>query len=301
MGDSTLTGCNTPRRRAAATGLACAAALTLALAAGPAAAQSGAPSAAPSAAPAAPARSAALLEYRLGAGDVLRVLVYQNPDLSLETRITESGLVSYPLLGAIRLGGLTVTEAERAIADGLRNGNFVRQPQVTIALLQVRGHQASVLGYVNRPGRYPLESADTRLSELLAIAGGTSLNGADVVVLSGMREGKPYRVEIDVPALFARGSRGDDPIVINGDTIWVERQPLVYIYGEVQRPGSLRLERSMTLIQTLAAGGGLTQRGTERGIRVHRRGPDGRVQVLQPAMDDQLLDGDVVYVRESLF
>jgi polysaccharide export outer membrane protein len=301
MGDSTLTGCSTPRRHAAATGLACAAALTLALAAGPAAAQSGAPSAAPSAAPAAPARSAALLEYRLGAGDVLRVLVYQNPDLSLETRITESGLVSYPLLGAIRLGGLTVTEAERAIADGLRNGNFVRQPQVTIALLQVRGHQASVLGYVNRPGRYPLESADTRLSELLAIAGGTSLNGADVVVLSGTREGKPYRVEIDVPALFARGSRGDDPIVVNGDTIWVERQPLVYIYGEVQRPGSLRLERSMTLIQTLAAGGGLTQRGTERGIRVHRRGPDGRVQVLQPAMDDQLLDGDVVYVRESLF
>ena len=122
-----------------------------------------------------------------------------------------------------------------------------------------------------------------------------------MVVLSGTREGKPYRVEIDVPALFARGSRGDDPIVVNGDTIWVERQPLVYIYGEVQRPGSLRLERSMTLIQTLAAGGGLTQRGTERGIRVHRRGPDGRVQVLQPAMDDQLLDGEVVYVRESLF
>jgi polysaccharide export outer membrane protein len=75
----------------------------------------------------------------------------------------------------------------------------------------------------------------------------------------------------------------------------------VYIYGEVQRPGALRLERGMTVMQALATGGGLNLRGTEKGLRVHRRAADGKMQVLQPGMDDALREGDVVYVRESLF
>ncbi len=240
-------------------------------------------------------------EYRLGSGDVLRVSVYQNPDLTLETRVSEAGLVSFPLLGNVRIGGLTVTAAEKLIADGLRSGNFVRQPQVTIVLLQVRGSQASVLGQVNRPGRYPLEVADLRLTDLLAMAGGTAPGSADVVVLTGTRAGQPMRIEVDLPTLFAPGGRDRDLTILNGDAVWVDRQPLAYIYGEVQRPGSLRLERGMTLMQALATGGGLTGRGTERGIRVHRRAGDGKVQVIQPAMDEALRDGDVVFVRESLF
>jgi polysaccharide export outer membrane protein len=247
------------------------------------------------------AAGAAVAEYRLGAGDVVRITVYQNPDLTLETRITEAGVVSYPLLGSVRLGGQTVTAAEKLIADGLRNGNFVKQPQVTLVVMQVRGNQASVLGMVNRPGRYPIETADMRLSDLLATAGGTAVNGADLVVLTGTREGRPYRLEVDLPTLFSAGGRDKDILVRHGDAIWVDRQPLVYIYGEVQRPGPMRLERGMTLMQSLATGGGLTQRGTEKGIRVHRKATDGKVQILQPAMDDRLQDGDVVYVRESLF
>ena len=240
-------------------------------------------------------------EYRLGSGDVIRINVYQNPDLTLETRVTEAGLVSYPLLGSVRLGGLSVTAAEKLLADGLRNGNFVKQPQVTLAVLQVRGNQASVLGQVNRPGRYPIEVADMRLTDLLATAGGTATNGADLVVITGTRDGQPMRVEVDLPLVFAAGGKDKDLLILNGDTVWVDRQPLVYIYGEVQRAGPMRLERGMTLMQSLATGGGLTQRGTEKGIRVHRRGSDGRVQVITPTLDDRMLDGDVVYVRESLF
>ena len=240
-------------------------------------------------------------EYKIGSGDVVRISVYQNPDLTLETRITEAGIVTYPLLGTIRLGGLGVTEAEKLIGDGLRSGNFVKQPQVTIVVLQVRGNQASVLGQVNRPGRYPIEVADMRLSDMLATAGGTAINGSDLVVLSGTRNGSPYRIEVDLPTLFGPGGRDKDVIVQNGDTLWVDRQPLIYIYGEVQRPGAVRLERGMTVLQALASGGGLNLRGTERGIRVHHKGPDGKVQVLQPKMDDTLLEGDVVFVQESLF
>jgi polysaccharide export outer membrane protein len=247
------------------------------------------------------ATSAATPEYRLGSGDIIRINVYQNPDLALETRIAETGVVSYPLLGSIHIGGLSVTAAEKLIADGLRNGNFIKQPQVTIVVTQVRGNQASVLGQVNRPGRYPLEVADMRLTDVLAMAGGTAVNGADTLIVTGVRDGKPFRSEVDLPSVFASGGRDKDIAIRNGDVIWVARQPLVYIYGEVQRPGPFRLERDMTVMQALASGGGLTLRGTEKGIRVHRKDADGKVVVLQPTMDDKVQDGDVVYVKESLF
>ena len=240
-------------------------------------------------------------EYRLAAGDLVRIMVYQNPDLTLEARLTETGHLSYPLLGPVRLGGLPVAGAERVIAEGLQRGGFVRQPQVTIAVMQVRGHQASVLGQVNRPGRYAIEVPDLRLSDLLAMAGGTAPGGADTVVVTGVRDAQFFRVEVDLPALFAPGGQARDFVIRHGDTVWVDRQPTVYIYGEVQRPGALRLERGMTLMQALASGGGLSARGTEKGIRVHRRAGDGRVRVFSPAMDEPVRDGDVVFVRESLF
>jgi polysaccharide export outer membrane protein len=247
------------------------------------------------------AAAAATTDYQLGAGDIVRVTVYQNPDLTLETRISESGVVSYPLLGSVRLGGLTIRQAEKAVADGLRSGDFVKQPQVSVLVVQVRGNQASVLGQVNRPGRFPIEVADMRLSDLLAMAGGIAANGADTLTLVGTRDGKPYRRVFDLPGIFRSDSREDDVQVQNGDVVYVERAPQVYIYGEVQRPGALRLERGMTVMQALATGGGLNLRGTEKGLRVHRRAADGKMQVLQPGMDDALREGDVVYVRESLF
>jgi polysaccharide export outer membrane protein len=248
-----------------------------------------------------PAGSAASAEYRLGAGDVVRISVYQNPDLSLDARIGEGGGISYPLLGVVKLGGLTVAAAEKVIADGLRLGGFVKQPQVSVLPALVRGNQASVLGQANRPGRFPIEVADMRLTDLLALAGGVTPTGSEVIVVSGLREGQPFRREIDLPAVFTSPSRELDIPIQNGDVVWIDRAPLAYIYGEVQRPGPLRIERGMTLMQALATGGGITARGTQRNIKLHRRGPDGKTQVLEPTMDDRLQEGDVVYVRESLF
>lgn len=241
-------------------------------------------------------------DYVLGPGDVLRISVYQNPDLTLETRVSESGVVSYPLLGTIKLGGLTVANAEKLIANGLREGNFLKQPQVSILVTIIKGNQVSVLGAVNRPGRYPLELANTRLSEALAQAGGAVIGaGSDMVIVTGQRNGQVFRKEIDFPMVFAANKPAEDIILQNGDTVYVDRVPNVYIYGEVQRPGSMRLERDMTVMQALAAASGLTLRGTEKGIRVHRRQPDGTVKVLEPGMQDKLQKDDVIYVRESLF
>ena len=245
--------------------------------------------------------AASAAEYRLGAGDTVRISVYQSPDLTLDARIGESGQLSYPLLGTIKLGGLSVAAAEKLIADGLKNGNFVRSPQVSVFVAQVRGNQASVLGQVNRPGRFPLEAPDLRLSDLLAIAGGISIAGADSVILVGTRDGQRIRKEIELASIFGSSESNADMLVLNGDVLFVERAPVAYIYGEVQRPGPMRLERGLTVMQALATGGGLTQRGTEKGLRLHRKTASGKLQVLEPAMDESLRDGDVVYVRESLF
>ena len=87
----------------------------------------------------------------------------------------------------------------------------------------------------------------------------------------------------------------------SGDIIYVDRAPTIYIYGEVQRPGQLRLERGMTLMQALAASGGPTPRGTERGVQVHRRDASGTVKILELKPTDQLEANDVIYVRESIF
>jgi len=240
-------------------------------------------------------------EYLLGAGDLVRITVYQNADLTLDVRISEGGVISYPLLGVVKMGGLTVGAAEKAIGDGLRLGGFVKQPQVSVLPLQVRGNQASVLGNANRPGRFPIEVANMRLTDLLALAGGVAAGGGELIVVSGVRDGRPFRKELDLPSVFASASRELDIPIQSGDVVWIDRAPLAYIYGEVQRPGSMRIERNMTLMQALATGGGVTQRGTVRDIKLHRRGADGKMQVLQPTMDDRLQDGDVVYVKESLF
>jgi len=240
-------------------------------------------------------------DYVLGAGDVIRVTVFQSPELSLETRIPESGVVSYPLLGAVNLGGMTITQAEQRLADGLLAGKFLKQPQVSILVTQLRGSQASVLGHAVRPGRYSLELANTRLSDLMALAGGVAPDGSDMLTVAGTRDGKPFRMQIDFRTLFRGDSSAQDIVIQNNDVVYVDRMPQVYIYGEVQRPGALRLERGMTVLQALAAGGGLTQRGTQRGIRVHRKGPDGVVQELTPGMQDLLQQDDVVFIRESLF
>jgi polysaccharide export outer membrane protein len=241
-------------------------------------------------------------QSRIGAGDTIRITVYQSPDLSMETRVNEGGAISYPLLGRVQLAGLTVTAAEQHLASELKRRDFVKDPQVIIVVTQVRANQVNVLGQVGKPGRYPLDLVGMRMTEVLALAGGIIAGaGSDTIVLTGTREGRTYRHEVDLPRLFAPGGTGEDIVVAPGDTIWVDRAPQIYMYGEIQHPGAMRLERGMTVMQAVAAGGGATARGTLKGLKVTRRGADGKMQTLEPSMEDTLRDGDVVFIRESLF
>lgn len=252
--------------------------------------------------PSATAATAPKPEALLGVGDTLRITVFQNPDLTVESaRVSENGQINFPLIGNVALGGLSVAAAEQKIAKLLRDGGFVLRPQVTIQVGQIRSSVISILGQVSKPGRYPIEVVGARVSEMVAAAGGVAPGGADIVTLVGTRVGRPIKLDIDMPAILQSGKAELDLPVENGDIIYVDRAPSAYIYGEVQRPGQFRLERGMSLMQAIAQSGGITLRGTQRGIKVHRRGSDGAVSVSDMDLNDPVLRDDVIYVKESLF
>ena len=239
--------------------------------------------------------------YQLASGDAIRVAVFQNPDLTLETRVSEDGSINYPLIGSVAIGGLGISAAEARIAKRLRDGGFLKLPQVNISLLTIRGNKVSVLGQVNRPGSYALETTNTRISQMLAEAGGLAAGGADQVVLTGTRNGIAIRKIVDVDAIYRAEQADQDVPVLAGDTVYVPRAPMFYIYGEITRPGNYRIDRNMTMRQALAAGGGLTARGTERRLRVVRRNAQGVPEKISVELNDPVQADDVVYVNESFF
>jgi polysaccharide biosynthesis/export protein len=238
----------------------------------------------------------------LGEGDSIRITVFQNPDLTTETRISERGTITFPLVGEISLAGLAPVDAEARIADKLIKGKFVLKPQVSLNVVRVRSRQVSVLGQVARPGRYPLDDTSSNLTDMLALAGGVSPTGDDNVTVMVKRNGKTAKLEINVPTMYRTGDLSRNLQLENGDTIFVQRAPVFYIYGEVQRAGSYRLEQSMTVMQALSLGGGVTPRGTDRGLKIRRKSADGTTfQAIDARLTDPVQPDDVIYVRESLF
>ena len=236
----------------------------------------------------------------LGPGDVLRISVYGSPDLSLETRVSEAGKISFPLIGEVAVDQLSVQQVEKKITALLVSGGFLRDPQVTIIVTSVQSQQISVLGQVNRPGRYPLEGKRT-LTDILALAGGANGDGGDQVILIHKREGRLVRDVIDLVQMMKSGNVENNPLLAGNDIVYVERAPRFYVVGEVNRPSVYRLERNMTVLQALSVAGGISQRGTERGLRIKRRDADGKLQEIKGKVDDLIQADDVVWVQESLF
>jgi polysaccharide export outer membrane protein len=240
-------------------------------------------------------------DYPLGAGDVVRVQVFQNLDMTTEARVSEAGEISLPLIGAVKVGGLTPGDAEKLIATRLRDGGFMQRAQVTVNVQQFRSQQVSVLGSVGRPGRYPLEQRGVRLTEMLATAGGILPTGSDTLILIRREGGKTTRTTVDLPSLYLNDRPDLDIEVKGGDSIYVHRASVIYVFGQVQRPGQFTLEREMNVRQALAKAGGFTMRAREQKVLVQRIGRDGKSVESELGLDDAVLADDQIYVRESLF
>jgi polysaccharide biosynthesis/export protein len=239
--------------------------------------------------------------YALGTGDVVRMTVFQQPDMTTETRVSETGTITIPLLGPVDVAGLTSKQVESRIGDLLKAKGFVRDPQINLTVVQFKSRQVSVLGHVNRPGRYSLEEGAYYVTDLIAIAGGQAADAADTVTLVRLRDGNVITLQLDIPALFRSNGALSNPEAMGGDTIYVDRYPVFYVYGEVQRPGVYRLEKGMTLMQALALGGGLNLRASKKDIQMNRRDRDGKLMTFTAQLTDLILPDDVVFVKESLF
>lgn len=226
---------------------------------------------------------------KLGAGDAVRVTVFQQPDLTLETRIAENGTISMPLIGQVKLAGLSTQAAGKEIAEALKRGKFLNNPQVHVALTTVRSRQVSVLGQVARPGRYPLDEASLDLADVIAAAGGVLPTGSEKVHVT--RNGKEHVVPLIGKSFPLQG----------GETIYVERAPVFYIYGEVTRAGAYRVEPNMSVMQAIAAGGGITPRGSDRRLKLRRPTAEGKWIETDVGLQERVRPDDVIYVKEALF
>lgn len=251
-------------------------------------------------APAATARAGAPPSASgLGPGDLVRVTVFGQPELETSTVVSDGGSITLPLVGPVNVGGLDSQQAERAIARAYSEGGYLVDPQITLTVQELRSRQVSVLGQVQNPGRFPLASRMTLL-DALALAGGvTQLGGSDVFLIRKVA-GQARKFEINIDNML--GAPGANTLLElgAGDTVYVPEAPRFYIYGEVRRPDAYALKPGMTVMQAISVGGGLTDRGSDSRIRIRRTTDDG-TREFRAALDDEVREGDVVYVKERLF
>jgi len=240
---------------------------------------------------------AASEDYRLGAGDLLKIVVFDHDELNLDARVSQTGNITFALVGQVPVGGLSTREAELLLSKRLADGGFVSQPQVSILVSDYESQKVSVMGQVTKAGQYPLDSSKSVL-DALALAGGllsdTAGDDATLVRADGTH------VAIDLPKLFDGDPAMNLP-VHDGDTVFVQRAAQFYVYGEVQHPGQYRLPRNTTISQAISIGGGLTPRGTQRGAIVKRLDADGKEHKLSVADEDMLQPNDVLLIKPSWF
>ncbi len=243
----------------------------------------------------------------LAPGDVLKITVYGNPDLTTVTRISPSGTITFPLIGQVGVGGATVATAEQSIADRLRRGGFVGNAAVSI-FVQERSttmtSSVTLLGQVERSGTYSLDLESGQgvgsLVALLAKAGGVTEKAADYCYLIRTENGQSRKQRVDLVDLLRNGNINANLPLSNADIVLVPEMDVFYIYGEAQRPGRYKLERDMTVMQGLSVASGMTPRGSAKGIVLNRQ--DGSAMKSLPAsLDDRLQPNDVVYVKTAVF
>jgi polysaccharide biosynthesis/export protein len=239
-------------------------------------------------------------EYIIGADDVLQIKVYGYDDLTTSVRVSESGRIVFPLIGELDVAGKTEFETAREITKRLAKGGIIQDANVNVTVFEYKNQQVSVLGQVKTPGIYVLKSKTT-LVDVIAMAGGISELGDNHVVITKHVGGKEVKQEIDLRTVLESPEHGQTIAIEKGDVIYVPKAPVFYIYGEVTRSGGFRLEPNMTVSQAVSLGGGLTPRGTLRGIVIERRDANGVSQTIDAELSDKVLKDDVIVIDERLF
>jgi polysaccharide export outer membrane protein len=217
-------------------------------------------------------------DYRLGAEDLLEVTVFEAPELNRSVRVSAGGEISLPLLGAVRAAGLTPAQLESVIEELLRR-NFMKDPQVSVFVREMVSHGVSVFGAVRKPGVVQIRGSRSLL-EVLSLAEGLDADAGDTVIVMRAAEGTPADessevVEVSLKHLLESGDTAHNVPVYPGDIVKVTRAGIVYVVGEVKKPGGFVLKgnENISLLQALALGEGLTSTAAKSKARIIRTDP----------------------------
>jgi polysaccharide biosynthesis/export protein len=273
-------------------------------------------------------RPAMAQDYMLGGGDLLKITVYQNDDLTTETRVSGDGMISVPLVGKMEVAGETPAEVEQKIAQKLSQG-YIIDPHVTVFVEEYKSKRVTILGEVAKPGVYELTS-NASILEIISKAGGLTDKAGDTVVIkrqkpSAQDAGKPKAVSIsnntsaaeavqsgersdpdytyiklNLKELMEKGNLADNPSVQDGDNIFVTKSGFIYVTGEVKMPGAYKYEEGTTVMKAIALAQGLTDKAAPGRTKLIRK-VDGKDESTRVNMDYPCKPDDVISVPESFF
>ena len=252
----------------------------------------------------------AVSDYVVGAQDVLTITSYDQPDLSGHFAVETDGTFTYPLIGRVTAGGLSLRALETQLKKRLKDEGFFNDPQVTVAVDTYKSQKVFVVGEVRTPGTYPL-SGNMSLVEVLARAGSTlpTASGEAVIVHAGENASGPTiptagdgkdLVRVNLRDL-ENGTFSSNTPLRDGDTVFVPRAQSVYVFGQVKNPGAYSLQQQdTTVLQALSLAGGITDRGSSSRVLIIRI-VGGEKREIKVKLTDVVQPGDTVVVRERFF
>ena len=247
-------------------------------------------------------------EYTVGAQDVLKITVFDEPTLTGRYRVDGDGSFQYPMLGRVQAGGKKLRDIETDLSRKLEDG-FVRRAQVTIDVEQFRSRSIFVVGEVRAPGRYPMGGQMTVI-EALAAAGSTTPNASSEILILRPRNSdatQPMKPSDADQANVTRislaelqvGRLSENIDLKEGDTIFVAKAEKFFVTGQVRSPGAYTHERGLTVLQAISLAGGLTEKGSNRRLKVIRM-VNGRKAELKVDLSDGVQPGDTLVIPQRL-
>lgn len=243
---------------------------------------------------------------RIGPGDLLDIDVFDTAELSRKLRVNELAAISLPVGGDLHVGGLTAGEAAHAIEERFRRNDILKDPHVEVTVLEYATQGVTVFGEVKSPGVYPLLGSHGVL-DLISAAGGMTANASKAVTVTHRTDpGHSVIVNIESKPGSTAAFNVD---VYPGDTIMVSRAGVVYVLGEVGKPGGFLVENNdqLTVMQAIALAQGTTRTASLNNARLIRKTNTGLQQMsialgkmlANKSPDKTLEDGDILFVPTS--
>lgn len=239
-------------------------------------------------------------DYVLGEGDVLKITVYGHEDLTTLERISGEGAINFPLIGRVKVSGLTVPDVSRKLAGLLADGYLV-SPQVSIFIEEFRSKKTVIMGEVRKPGLYELKG-NTSFLELVSMAGGLTENAGDTAIIKRKTRSEEESVRtVDLQRLLEEGDQSFNIMMLDGDSVFVPTAGLFYVTGEVRKPDAYKHKEGTTVIHAITMAGGLTDKAAAGRIRIIRK-ENGKERVISRVkMDEPVYPDDVIVIPESFF